>query len=759
MKRTSLIALIVLAALGGVAVWRIWPPRHPDGSEAQRAADAAYVGRATCAECHPAETQLYESSDHDRAMEPADAKTVLGNFNNARFTYNWMTSTFFRKGEDYWVRTDGPDGTLQDYRITYTFGVDPLQQYLIEFPDGRLQALDISWDSRPKARGGQRWIHLHPDEKVDYRDVLHWTGPALNWNYMCAECHSTDLRKNYRAEENRFNTEWSEIDVSCEACHGPASLHLAWASGGGSPADATKGFQANLSADPKAWVFEAGSPTARLAAPRDTSAQVETCGRCHSRRTQISEDWRPGQPLAQTHRVELLDEGLYQADGQILDEVYEYGSFLQSRMHAGGVTCTDCHEPHRARLRVEGNALCATCHQASVFDTPAHHHHREGTEAARCVACHMPARLYMVVDARRDHSFLVPRPDLSAAIGTPNPCTECHRNRPAAWAAEAVVRWFGPDRTRGPSWAQGIARGRRWEAGANKLLVESATSPATPAIARATATGLLARFPQAVRAEFVEAALRDADPLVRRAGLELLFALDPATKWELGSPLLGDPVRTVRLQAVDALADLPGSLSLPPAQRSAFDRAVDEYRAAQKLNADRADAWLSLGALDARLGNYVQAEAAYQAAIRLQPSFMPSYVNLADLYRAQGRDAEGERVLRQAIAQQPDVADVHHALGLLLVRQKHRQEALGELAQAAQLAPDNPRYAYVYGVALSSEGQHAKALAVLAQAQRRFTGHRDILAALVQVSAQTGDREAAAGWAEKLRALEDDNKP
>jgi cytochrome c553 len=77
------------------------------------------------------------------------------------------------------------------------FGVYPLQQYLLPLDDGRLQALSIAWDSRPAEEGGQRWYHLYPDEAIAHDDPLHWTGPYQNWNTRCAECHSTDLHKNY----------------------------------------------------------------------------------------------------------------------------------------------------------------------------------------------------------------------------------------------------------------------------------------------------------------------------------------------------------------------------------------------------------------------------------------------------------------------------------------------------------------------------------------------------------------------------------
>jgi predicted CXXCH cytochrome family protein len=750
------LALALLIALLGRG-WAIAAAPPPTNRASTAVVEQpAYVGRAACLPCHKAQDEQFAGSHHDRAMQVANAATVLGDFNNATITYNGVTSTFFKKDGAFFVRTDGPDGALHNYRIAYTFGVDPLQQYLVEFPGGRLQALSLCWDTRPKAAGGQRWFHLYPDEKVDAHDVLHWTGPAQNWNYMCAECHSTNVKKNYLVEQNRFETKWSEVDVSCEACHGPGSKHVEWArdkEAGRAPDDPTKGLIVDLAARGGTWAFEGTAPIAHLTAARDTRVQI-VCARCHVRRAQISDDYRQDQPLGETHILSLLEEGLYYPDGQILDEVFEYGSFLQSRMHERGVVCTDCHQAHSGRLRADGNALCAKCHQAAHYDTTAHHHHKAGTEAARCVSCHMLARNYMVVHKRHDHSFRVPRPDLSVTLGTPNTCTDCHHDRSASWAADAIVKWYGPRRTRGPAYATALAAGRQHQAGADRLLAAVIADRSFPAIVRATALSLL-QYPATPRAaELVEHSLQDPEPLVRRAAVALLAAWGPARRWQIGGPLLNDPIRAVRLAAVNALAAAAPAVTLNAEQRAAFERAIAEYREVQAFNADRADSWFNLGTLEARLGQHERAEADYQHAIRLQPSFMPSYVNLADLYRQLGRDADGERVLRQALAVYAGSGDVHHALGLLLVRQKRTPDALAEFATAANLSPENPRYVYVYAVALDSVGQHAKALSTLEQAQQRFTGDRDILAALAQWSAQSGEREAAQRWAQKLHDLE-----
>ena len=345
-----------------------------------------YVGRAACAGCHQPEDSLWRGSHHAQAMAVADSATVLGNFENASYTYNGLTSRFFRRDGQYWVNTEGPDGTLVDYPVSYTFGVYPLQQYLIAFPRGRYQALGIAWDTRTKAEGGQRWYHLYPGEKVDHRDVLHWTGMLQNWNFMCAQCHSTNLQKGYSEAADSYATTWSDIDVSCEACHGPGSAHVALAGKRegttGRWAGATGLTVSFRDTTPISWIMDTVTGIAHRSAPRTNRMEVETCGLCHARRGQVWPDSGAGQLLAQTQRVALLDEGLYFADGHQQDEVYEYGSFLQSKMYRAGVSCSDCHDAHQSTPRLTGNAVCATCHLATRFDVEAHTHHaRRGPRA------------------------------------------------------------------------------------------------------------------------------------------------------------------------------------------------------------------------------------------------------------------------------------------------------------------------------------------------------------------------------------------
>jgi tetratricopeptide (TPR) repeat protein len=742
--------LLLLALVAG----RLLTPAAPAAAEPGAGASAAYVGGRVCAACHEREYERWKGSHHDLAMQEAGKETVLGNFDGATFDANGVTSTFYQKDRKFFVRTDGPDGKLHDYPISHTFGVTPLQQYLIAFPKGRYQALNIAWDTRPRAEGGQRWFHLHPEEKITHDDVLHWTGPAQQWNSMCADCHSTNLRKGYRPADATYETTWSEIDVSCEACHGPGAKHVEWA---GAAAGATPGGEDRLvvrlaDPEPAAWVMDAKTGIAKRSVPRRAHVEVDTCAPCHSRRTVIDSGDLAGKPFLDGHVPALLTEGLYHADGQMEDEVYVYGSFLQSKMYRAGVTCRDCHDPHRLEVYGAGNETCARCHLAAKFDAVSHHHHPPGSPGARCVECHMPARNYMVIDARHDHSFRVPRPDLTVEIGTPNACNGCHAKESAAWAAAAAVKWYGPARAATPHFGEVIHAGRNARPGAENLLAALASDASQPGIARATAVSLLARFPGGRWSATLEAWLGDGDPLVRMAAAGAAEEIEPGARLRALSPVLDDRLRAVRIEAARSLATVPRG-SMTAGQRSALERGLEEYRAAQRVDLDRGPAHLNLGSLDAQLGDLDGAEREYRAAIAVAPYFIPAYVNLADVLRERGRDDEGEKLLREALDVDPDNAEVHHAFGLLLVRQKRLPEAMDELWRAARLAPEEPRYAYVYGVALHGTGSTERALEVLRAAHEKHPGDVEILLALATINRDRGAREDAIAYARRLVAL------
>lgn len=590
-------------------------------------------------------------------MQEATAATVLGDFGDVAFTQNGTTTRFFRRGGAFFIETSGPAGDAREERVRFTFGVAPLQQYLVEAPGGRLQAFGVAWDSRPKEKGGQRWFGLYPKETIGWGDPLHWSGRNQNWNFMCADCHSTGLRKNYDLASDSYRTTWTDVNVACEACHGPGSAHVAWARGARAGAD--KGFAASASDD-----------------------RSELCFPCHSRRRVLSETPAPTRRFLDDNAPALLDEGFYRADGQIEDEVFEYASFLQSRMHRAGVACVDCHEPHGAALREQGNALCARCHEPARFDASSHHHHAPGTREGQCVACHMPSRVYMQVHERHDHGFRVPRPDL-APLGVPNACNDCHADKPASWAAEAMRGW-GSRRIGQASAAKAIALGRSAAPGAAEALAALAGDGGESAIMRATALSLLARAPGETALRAIRDAIGSSDALLRLGAIRALEPYDTARR-RLATPLLADPAAATRLEAARLLA--------------AAGVSDEEWVAAELVSAERPETHLDIGALRAEQSRPREAIAAFETALRLDPKFTPARLDLADLLRSQGRDAEAEAPLREAVRLDPADAAAHYALALWLLRQSRGMEARSALARAVSLAPDDPTIARAYRLA------------------------------------------------------------
>ena len=722
---------------------------------------AEYVGGAECASCHASETRSWSGSHHDLAMQEVSSATVLGDFDDASFNHAGGSTVFSRRGDDFVIYTEGPDGIPAEYEVAYVFGIAPLQQYLIELDRGRIQAFDVAWDSRPASEGGQRWFHLNPEETIEPGDRLHWTAPVMNWNAMCAECHSTNLTKNFDLASMEYATTWSDIDVSCESCHGPASLHVDLARGWGEngPEDRSSeglGLSGAMADPGGGWIVDPGETIARRTAPLPDNRQIETCAHCHARRSTISAGMPPGSPLHDSDIVSRLEEGLYHPDGQILDEVYVYGSFVQSKMYAAGVTCSDCHDPHSLELRAPGKALCAGCHLPSAYDTPEHHNHLEGSTGASCVECHMPATSYMVVDPRRDHSMLIPRPHLTARIGGPNACNGCHEDESTLWAANAVAEWYGAADT-DTHYGDVIAAGRDGLPGAVVGLRALASALDQPGIVRATALAMTGAEPSAATLRAIEQGVEDSDPIVRLAAIHALEAFPSEARLRGAFRLLRDPVRAVRIEAARVLVPLTNA-DLSDTQRTLLLDVLEEYVGAQMTNADHPSAHTNVGNVRLQQGNLGVAELAYRDALRIDSTFVPAHLNLADLYRALGSEGEARRTLEVGLDIAPNDADLNHSLGLTLVRLGETEASLERLTFAAESAPERPRFAYVLGVALNSSGRSGEAIGVLAAALQVHPFDVDLLRLMALIHRDMGRFVEAVQYAERLVEVAPDDQ-
>lgn len=716
---------------------------------------ANYVGREACRDCHEKEFNNHIGSHHDLAMDVANDSTVLGNFNNVTFKHLGTKSYFYKTDDKFFVRTEGIKGKIQDFEIKYVFGVYPLQQYLIDFGDGRFQTLPLSWDSRKKSEGGQRWFHIYDKEKIKHNDILYWTGSFQNWNYMCAECHSTNLIKGYDLVNKKYNTSWEEIDVSCEACHGPGSEHVRWGK-----AD-KNGVHLNVGGDlgvinslknhtGSSWMFKnVDDSIATLINPRNNNKLVETCARCHARRGLISEDYKHGGEFLDTHFPILLNSAQYYADGQIKDEDYVYGSFTQSKMFQAGVVCTDCHDSHSYKVHFKDNRLCAQCHKPEIFDTPKHHFHKMDGTGASCIKCHMPTTNYMVVDPRLDHSMRIPRPDLSIKIGSPNACNQCHTDKTNEWSLKATNEWYG-DLSKGKKhFGEIFFEANKGNPKVQLELIKLANDKSQPEIIRATAIEYFQSFPNEFTHQALKPLLKNNSALLKYISTSSLMNISANVEYNDVKYLLRDSVRLVRIEAANAIAGIDTN-TIPQNERIYYFTALEEYKKSLFVNAGNYSSHLSLGILQTKLGNLIDAEKEYKLAIEMEPLSHRAYVNLADLYRSMNRESDAEMILQKSLRDNNTNADVNYSLGLLKIREKKYIEAIKYLKLSATAEEKSARYIYVYAVALNSVGKTELAISTLLQGVKDFPYNQDILNTIVNFSIAKQDINKAKLYIERL---------
>ncbi len=647
----SLTRLHALLAAGVL----LWLPWFTAAELLAEAAPPRFVTSEACVTCHQDAAAQWRASHHALAWQTPDDETVLGDFDDALFQHGGAATRFTRDAGSFVVETDDGDGRARRFEVVGTAGIAPLQQVLVETEPGRLQAFDVAWDDV-----GKRWYHLYPELALSHEDGLHWSGPYKNWNGRCAECHATGYEKRYAPETRTYASTQAEIGVGCEACHGPGAAHVAWA-------------RAPAAFAPADWrgIDRQGLTTSL----NDAEAEIQLCAGCHARREPLgSSSPPPGTPFHDAYRLALLRDGLYHADGQIRDEVYVYGSFLQSRMYAGGVRCSDCHEPHAATLRAAGNEVCTRCHgpagnpdfpslKPRTYDVSEHHFHEPGTPGAQCTSCHMIERVYMGIDGRRDHSFRIPRPDLSAALGTPNACTDCHGDQTAAWAAAEVAARFPDSARRGSHFATAFAAAQQpgMQLKTIAALIEIAAEDSQSGIVRASALETLAPHASPEIAQRTEALLADDDPLVRAAALPLQMAAPPALRLKRIAPLWLDPMRSVRIEAARYALDLADA-PLPPSAALALQGAMREYQDSLLAKADFPEGQMVMAGTALTARRFEQAERAFAEAARMDPQMVDAWFMVARLRAAQGDAAGAEQTLERGLKFNPDNAALSQLL-------------------------------------------------------------------------------------------------
>ncbi|VVM63776.1 Beta-barrel assembly-enhancing protease [Pseudomonas fluorescens] len=702
-------------------------------------APATMVDEQQCQGCHSAQVKDWQGSHHQLAMQAVNENTVLGDFNNVTFKAENETTRFSRKDDTYWVNTPGIDGKNADFKVAYTFGIAPLQQYLIEVGEGRLQALGVAWDTEK-----HRWFHLYPGQGVTFKDPLHWSKPSQNANFMCVECHTTGYKRNFDAANNTFDSHWNSLGVGCQACHGPASSHLEWS------AKKSDLIHAGFAVDLK---------------DKDATVEIETCARCHARRAPLGDGFTVGKRLMDDYLPSPLTRELYALDGKIKDEVFEHGSFAQSKMSDKGVRCSNCHNPHSNQLKAEGNGVCLQCHnsagktsvagvdgqglQAKNYQSIEHTRHAEGQPGSQCVDCHMPGKFYMGNDFRHDHSFSIPNPERAKKLGTPDACLTCHQGKAGDKVTEQFKRWNTSTAAQAPRYDESLWLIRNGQPGAAQALYEQLQRSNLPAIQRATLLAELPLYPSEQALKLATQDLRHPAPQVRESAVRAISAfLPPPERAPLLTPLLTDPVKAVRIAAARDLLGVARD-GLGSAQTS-WNAAIAEYEAVQKSLAERAEANLNLAMLYQASGRSSEVETLLRTALKRDPDFYPALVTLVQWLEAGGRGQEAQTLLAQSLKAHPDAALLQHTQGLSLIRAGQADRAMTALRKAAQLEPENAQYGYVLAVALHDSGKVDEACEELERLLKAQPANRNARLALIQYYLNNGQEPKAQvllqGW-------------
>ncbi len=653
------VARVVMLALAVCGCATPVPEDAPPASGMTVALTAAYAGTAACADCHAREYAAWQESLHAKAMRRV-ATDAVARFDAGTVTWGADASAAFELEADGQVVARIAEGGVppRELPLAWLLGNRPIEQHLALTGNGELQALPIGYDT-----GKHEWFDLFPDDARAPGEFGHWAGRGMNANAQCIACHATDYRKGYDVGAGSYASRAAEAGVGCEACHGPGRAHV-----------------------------EARQREERDAYPTpDGARRLDTCAACHALRRELAEGFQAGERFLDFFEPVLLDEGDYHADGQLLRESYEWGSFMQSRMHAEGVVCEDCHEAHSGALRAEGNALCLGCHD-DAFDAPAHTHHPPESVGAACVACHMPATMFMARDLRRDHSFPIPDPATTRELGVPNACGRCHADRDGAWSVEHVTTWFGDPGVRGPrrEVARAFARGAERSAASGDRLL-ACLADCRSELWRASAAARLATVEGTRIAAALRAAAIDEDPLVRMAAVWALAergVSDDATLRVLVRAA-ADSVRAVRVNAAWGLRAVPEE-ALPAADRGTVARALAAWLASTEPALDQPETHHMRGLFFAARGNADAAEAAYRQALALAPESIPPRQNLGMLYVHQGRIDAAVETFRQVVERESQFAPPRYALGMIYGERGEWQAAIEELVACLRADPQYP---------------------------------------------------------------------
>lgn len=705
--------LLVTVIMAFLAADLLISPKLAGPQQAQPV--SAWVDEEQCNSCHEQNVQQWQRSNHAMAMAEATPEHVRGQFN---------TEQFYQKDQRYWLTSPADDGHREHFQVAYTFGWQPLQQYLVATERGRWQAFGQAWDTEQ-----QQWFALYPEQASNTNHPLHWQQPLHMANTQCISCHVTHYQANYDPNTDRFNSTWQALGVGCQSCHGPAAEHLNWANKASDepmPTQPLKGFKVSLS---------------------QAEAQLNSCAQCHSRRIELT-DFSPETDIHDQFILSPLSADLYEVDGKILEEVFEYGSFIQSNMHQAGVACSDCHNAHSGALRAPGNAVCSQCHnpqgqaarpglntqrlQGKDYTSSEHHFHPPESVGAQCTSCHMPGRTYMGNDYRHDHSFSSPNPAQAVQLNHSDACLGCHQEQPSAAIIAQFQQWYPTAQARDRGYAKTLFMARHGEDGAVQALLDQLELEQQPPIRLAALLTELANYPSSAAQQLVLRYASHPHALLRRAAIETATALMPLA-WLQGQfpHWLQDQTTAVRVTAAEQLIGL--QLPVEPAL-------LMEYERLQQRHLATAQGHFNLASVYQLTGREGQVGPSLQLALQRNSHYIPAMIAWADLLEDDS-PTMAKQFLHEQLQRQPNSAALNYAMALNQVRQGHLPLAIQYLQQAYTLEPENSHYAYVLAVATYDSGAQQEALAILRAALANQPNQRHLRYVLLQYSGNSEERK------------------
>lgn len=649
---------------------------------------AIYVGDEACQSCHTEAYDAYQLSNHKRGFTRFNPDSAPERFDVNTTVYNEMSDLH------YDVFTSGDTLYQREYRIDengdvlhelvqaadYVIGSgNATRSYLME-ENGLLTEMPVTWYVE-RAYWEMSPGYKEANDRFSRKIILE-----------CLTCHNA-MPSPDPGTQNRY----LEIPggISCERCHGPASLHISnWT--GRDELDLNK---------PDSTIINPAHLT--------RGAQMSNCQQCHLAGITVFKEgedattFRPGRELSSNKTVFVPEEHLVDPNWVGIDShplrLARSACYKESEM-----TCNTCHDPHQSAAVLPENyynTKCQNCHTGNDDAPAAHTCARPGTESAEvavtgnCISCHMqkggtsdvPHVSFSDHWIRKDPGPPLDPDEAKTVFETTEPITlvglqqegrsghllEARTSNSPLAALEKAIAYFNfyEQLHRLPDYLP--------------IIVEEAR--------RGFAGG----------ADHVEARIALARSLVTLDSVgTALDVLREATKKYPDHNWVWFWMGSIQVEngALDAgIGALQRAVSIQPHFLEAQTKLSEALVRAGRLDEARLQleeivrqdpvhqprSWYNLGLVYLQQRNGIKAQDAFGEASRLDPDLVDAHIQLGSAYLQQKRIKDAELAFRSAIAADENNPAGYGSLALVFLQQGETQRAKQLLQTVLRLDPDN----------------------------------------------------------------------